>query len=221
MSSDWELDSIHFPSATSGWVAGADYANKNGVILQYDEGLWTVSSLPPVSSNWDVASVRFINANDGWAAGTDLDSKRGAILRYSTSTKETISAPSTPNGPTNIAPNVSSTYYTGESLSSLDHSIQYFFDWGDGTNSGWLPVGTVKASKSWTSAGTYQVKAQARCDTDTSEVSKWSSALSVTVSDTPTSITLLSPTDGTPYTSCSLYSLPTFTWRADEFFHEL
>ena len=28
-------------------------------------------------------------------------------------------------------------------------------------------------------------------------------------------ITLLSPPDETPYTACSLYSLPTFTWQAD------
>jgi hypothetical protein len=106
-------------------------------------------------------------------------------------------------------------FSTQENLSNLDHSVQYLIDWGDGTNSGWLPVGTVGASKSWTSPGTYLVRAQARCDSDTSEVSKWSSALSVTVTDTPTTITLLSPPDETPYTACSLYSLPSFTWQAD------
>ncbi len=215
VSSDWELNSIYFPSTAAGWASGVDYAGKRGVMLQYDSKSWTVSSLPEVSSDWDLDSVRFINANDGWAAGTDLANKRGAILRYSTSTNETISTPSPPNGPTNIAPNISSAYYTGESISNIDHSIQYSFDWGDGTNSGWLPVDTVGASKTWTSPGNYQVKAQARCDTDTSEVSKWSSSLSVTVSDTPTPITLLSPADETPYTGCSVYSLPTFAWKAD------
>jgi hypothetical protein len=217
VSSDWELNSVHFPSTAAGWAAGVDYAGKKAVMLQYDSKTWTVSSLPEVSSDWDLGSVRFITANDGWAAGTDLANQRGIILRYSTS-NETISTPSTSSGPTDIAPNVSSTYYTGESISSLDHSVQYSFDWGDGTNSGWLPVGTVGATKTWTSPGTYQVKAQARCDTDTSEVSKLSSALSVTVSDTPTPITLLSPSDRTSYTGCSLYSLPTFTWKADSSF---
>ena len=217
VSSDWELNSVNFLSTTAGWVAGIDHVNKQGVSLQYDKGFWTVSSLPAVSSDWDLGSVQFLNVNDGWAVGTDFVNKRGAILRFSTSTNETISTPSTPNGPTDIGigPNVLSTFYTGESLSNLDHSVQYFFDWGDGTNSGWLPVGTVGVSKSWTSAGTYQVKAQARCDTDTSVVSKFSSSLAVTVSGTPTSVTLLSPVDGTSYTGCSLYSLPTFTWKAD------
>lgn len=215
VSSDWELNSIQFSSATAGWTAGVDFANKKGVMLQYDKGLWTASGLPDVSSDWDLGSVRFINVNEGWAAGTDFANQEGVLLRFSASTNETISTPSAPNGPTSISPNVTSTYFTGESLSSLDHSIQYFFDWGDGTNSGWLPVGTVGASKAWTSAGTYSLKAQARCATDTSVVSKSSSALSVSVSDTPTPITLLSPTGGTSYTGCSLYSLPTFTWEAD------
>jgi hypothetical protein len=217
VSSDWELNSVHFLSNTAGWVAGIDHANKQGVSLQFDKGLWTVSSLPTVSSDWDLGSIRFLNVSTGWAVGTDFVNKKGAILRFSTATNETISTPSTPNGPTNIGigPNVLSTFFTGESLSNLDHSVQYFFDWGDGTNSGWLPAGTVGASKSWTSAGTYQVKAQARCDTDTSVVSKFSSSLSVIVSNAPTPVILLSPADGTAYTACSLYSLPTFTWEAD------
>ncbi len=215
VSSDWELDSIHFPSATAGWAAGVDFANKKGVLLQYDKGFWTVSGLPDVSSNWDLGSVRFINVNDGWAAGTDFANQEGVLLKFSTSANETISTPSTPNGPTSISSNVTSAFFTGESLSNRDHSVQYFFDWGDETNSGWLPVGMVGASKSWTFTGTFLVKAQARCATDTSVVSKSSSALSVSVSDTPTPITLLSPADGTPYTGCSLYSLPTFTWQAD------
>jgi len=168
-----------------------------------------------VSSDWDLANVHFVSVNEGWAAGTDSANKKGVLLRFSTSTNETVSTPSTPNGPTNIGTNVLSTFFTGESLSSLDHSVQYFFDWGDGTNSGWLPTGTVGATKSWTVPGTYQVKAQARCDTDTSNVSKTSSALSVTVSDAPTPVTLASPPDGTVYDGCSLYSLPTFAWTAD------
>jgi hypothetical protein len=213
-SSDWEFADARFPSAITGWVSGIDYANQKGIVLQYDRGVWTNWTLPVVSSNWDLGDIWIANTDKVWAFGTDHTNKRGVILRYSAATaNETVSTPSEPNGPTHIGPNVLSTFYTGESLSILDHSIQYFFDWGDASVSGWLPVGTVGASKSWSAPGTYQVKAKARCDTDTSEESKWSSALSVTVSDTPTPITLVSPPDGTAYTGCSLYSLPTFTWN--------
>ena len=40
--------------------------------------------------------------------------------------------------------------------------LQYYFDWGDGTNSGWID--TSVASKSWTVADVYSVMAKARDD---------------------------------------------------------
>ncbi len=215
LGSDFEFNFAAFPSTTTGWISGNDFANKKGILLQFDNKVWIDSPLPDISPDWMLGNVRFAASDQVWAFGTDVANQRGVILRYSVNAKETVSTPSKPNGPTSIAPNVSSTFYTGDSISSLDHSVQYFFDWGDGTNSGWLPVGTLGASKSWTTPGTYQVEAQARCDTDTSVVSKLSSELSVTVTDTPTPITLLSPADGTSYSACSLYSLPTFTWQAD------
>jgi hypothetical protein len=95
---------------------------------------------------------------------------------------ETISTPAVPSGPTSGTMGTNYTYSTGGSTSSLGHSVQYFFDWGDGTNSGWLSVGTTSASKSWTSANTYSVKAKARCATDTGVESNWSTSLSVTIS---------------------------------------
>ncbi len=41
--------------------------------------------------------------------------------------------------------------------------MQYKFDWDDGSDSGWLAVGTTTASHSWAAAGTYDVRAMARC----------------------------------------------------------
>jgi hypothetical protein len=214
LGSDWDFNSGHFPLAYFGCVSGVDYANQKGLILQYHRGVWTDVTLPGVSPNWELNHIRIANANKGWAFGTDYTNKRGVILRYSDDTqKETVSTPSEPNGPTHIGPNAASTFYTGESLSILDHSVQYLIDWGDGTDSGWLPVLTVGASKSWSAPGTYQVKAKARCDTNTAEESKWSSTLSVTVADPSTPITLVSPQDGTAYDSCSFFSLPTFAWN--------
>ena len=148
ISEDWEFDTVNIPSTYNGWVSGTDYVNKKGILLQYEKGVWTDSTLPEISSNWALGSIRFTATDQIWAFGTDFANKKGVILRYSANTKETISTPSKPNGPTPIASKAVSTFFTGESLSNLDHSIQYFFDWGDGTDSGWLPVGTVGASKS-------------------------------------------------------------------------
>ena len=92
---------------------------------------------------------------------------------------ETVSSPTVLSGPANGSVGVTYTFMTGGSSSSLGHSIQYIFDWGDSTTSGWLPVGTTSAIKSWTSQGTYLVKAQARCATHNAAVSSWSTPLSV------------------------------------------
>jgi hypothetical protein len=94
---------------------------------------------------------------------------------------ETVSTPIQPTGPGSGFINTSYTFTTGGSTSNLGHDVQYLIDWGDGTDSGWLAVGTLSASKSWASAATYSVKAKARCAGDTGVESSWSSALSVTI----------------------------------------
>ena len=85
--------------------------------------------------------------------------------------------------------------------------MAYQFDWkGDGTDlSGW---GSSTQSKTWTVAGVYQVRARARCATDTGVVSGWSNILSVTISQATVScIVATFPSglqvvvDGTTYTA--------------------
>jgi len=90
-----------------------------------------------------------------------------------------VSTPSTPSGPSSGDVGQLLTYSTGGASCSEGHQVEYRFDWGDGTYSPWSPSTT--ASKAWNSAGTYQIKAQARCATDNSVISGWSSAKSVTV----------------------------------------
>jgi subtilisin family serine protease len=126
---------------------------------------------------------------------------------------DNVSTP-TVTGPSSLVPNVDYTFSAGGASSSAGHDIQYFFDWGDGTNSGWLPVGTTNSSHSWAMPGIYLVEAQARDATDTSIVSNWSPGLAVNV----VSITLQQPLDNSLSDPCSLYSLPVFSWTAEETF---
>ena len=93
---------------------------------------------------------------------------------------ETVSIPSKPSGPTSGYTGTIYTYTTGGSSSNLGHSIQYRFYWGDGTYSTWSSA--ASATKSWSSPGTYAVKAQARCATHPSVESNWSGVLSVNIS---------------------------------------
>ena len=79
-----------------------------------------------------------------------------------TPTAETVSTPSTPTGPSSGNVGQSLTYTAGGSTSSLEHTVEYRFNWGDGPYSSW---GSATRSHEYTAAGTYTVKAQARCQT--------------------------------------------------------
>ena len=116
------------------------------------------------------------------ATGEFLPLLNVAYHRWKVEVVETVSTPSTPSGSTSGIAGTSYTYSTDGAISSLGHSVQYLFYWGDGTNSGWLPVGQTSASKSWDCSGTYTVTGLARCATDTFVVSGLSSGLSVNIS---------------------------------------
>ena len=89
--------------------------------------------------------------------------------------------PAPPTGPTSGITNVEYTY-SGNTTDPDGEDIYYLFDWGDGTDSGWLgpyPSGTtVEASHAWSYGGTYNVKLKAK---DTVVDGPWSDALPVQI----------------------------------------
>jgi hypothetical protein len=73
--------------------------------------------------------------------------------------------PSTPAGPANGT--VGQTYTYSSSTTDLDgDQLSYLFDWGDGTNSGWVGPynsgSTASAIHIWTAKGKYQIKVKAK-----------------------------------------------------------
>jgi hypothetical protein len=131
---------------------------------------------------------------------------------------ETISTPDTPVGPTDGVAQTSYSFTAGGSSSSYGDPVQYLFDWGDGTNSGWLAVGVTAASKSWASPGSHTVTVLARCATHTTVVSDPSQILSVEI--IPIDISLGCPAQAFVFDSCSLISnfQPSFQWTANILF---
>jgi hypothetical protein len=89
---------------------------------------------------------------------------------------EALTTPGTPTGPATGATNDMLTYNTTGATSSLGHTLEYRFNWGDGTFSGWSTA--ASAQKSWSSVGNYQVTVEARCQQHQDSTSV-SSALSV------------------------------------------
>lgn len=104
---------------------------------------------------------------------------------------ETLSVPTTPMGPAKAKAGTAYLFSIGGAVSSLGDQVEYFFDWGDETDSGWLTSGITNTSKSWISPGTYAIKARARCAIHPLVVSAWSGPLTVTVS-VPITITVTS-----------------------------
>ena len=182
-------------SLTLGWAA---CANTNS----YDVYFGT-SNPPPLvtnrtSTNYGVSGLSGsttyywkIVAKNTCGGGTS-----GSVWSFTTAA-ETITTPNVPSGATTGSVGLGYRYQTGGSTSSFNHSIQYLFDWGDGTYSGWLAVGTTSASKYWAAPGTYSVKAMARCSTHQSTTSSWSAATSVSISEAEiTAVKVLSPNGG-------------------------
>ena len=90
--------------------------------------------------------------------------------------------PSTPTGP--VTGKTGEEYtYKGQTIDPEEDLLQYLFDWGDGTDSGWLgPYNsgeTCEASHTWNRQGTYNVKVKAK-DTEEHE-SEWSDPVAVSM----------------------------------------
>ena len=76
---------------------------------------------------------------------------------------ETIASPGGISGEPSPILNSSYTYTVGASSSSLGHTLQYSFNWGDGASSPW--VTSQSASHAWTSTGQKTIVVTARCQT--------------------------------------------------------
>jgi hypothetical protein len=118
-----------------------------------------------------------------------------------------ISTPDIPTGPDSGITGKSYTYTTGGSTCSNGHSVQYRFNWDDGTYSDWSS--STETSKSWAAAGTYQVTAQARCSIHTHYLSAESPVHEVIIRDEPTAwtATLQATLDGSVFVDTMLFGM--------------
>ena len=95
----------------------------------------------------------------------------------------TVTAPTSVTGPATGSLNTAYSFTASGSTSTQSgDTVQYQFDWGDGTKSPWAS-GTQ--SKTWTVAGTYTVKAWACSSTYPSVQSGWTTGPAIIISSTP------------------------------------
>ena len=84
---------------------------------------------------------------------------------------EVVSAPQAPRGPDSGLVGISMTFSSGGSMCNFGHAIEYQFDWGDSTLSGW---GSSSRQHTYSSVDTFKLKAQARCSINQEIISEWS-----------------------------------------------
>jgi hypothetical protein len=110
----------------------------------------------------------------------------------------TVSTPDMPTGPATGEVDQTLAFSTSGAtctLGPLGHTVQYSFDWDDGTRSDWNASTT--ASHAYSTHGVYHVRAQARCSVDTSIVSEWSYTKTVKIGLLPGAPAGVDATDGT------------------------
>ena len=161
----------------------------NLVWTQLDGDYWEVyfgtTDPPPFKeraySNWYTLTDLDNGTTYYWKvkAWKDCGSSAESPVWSFTTTPETVTRPSIPEGLAVGELNRVMEYTTGGSTSNLGNPVEYNISWDDGTYSGWLPSSSPEATHFWTQRGTYAVKAQARSSTGV--LSKWSEPRSVTV----------------------------------------
>ena len=95
------------------------------------------------------------------------------------SSTESITTPGTITGEASPIQNVWYSYTVGTATSSLGHTVEYSFDWGDGYSSSFSTM--TSASHAWSSTGQRSISVTARCQTHPSVSNNNSPGKSVTV----------------------------------------
>ena len=126
---------------------------------------------------------------DTMVVASDATSTFGNSSRLASGFGEMISQ--TTISPTNAAGTLSpsTVSFSAYATNNIGEAIDYRFDWGDTTISGWSA--STNVAHAWTNIGNYNVRAQARCHINTNNISPWSS--NATLSITNTRVMVLSP----------------------------
>jgi hypothetical protein len=156
------------PAVADGKVyIGSDDKKVYCIDAEAGEEIWTYQTGDKIHSSPAIAKGKvYIGSNDNKVYCF------GEILE----TNQPPTKPTRPIGPTEGQIDIEYTYATTSTDPDGDQ-IYYWFDWGDGINSGWLD--TQSASYSWIQEGTYQIKVKAK-DINGAE-SDWSNPLTVDI----------------------------------------
>lgn len=120
---------------------------------------WSTST--SASHSWDTPGMKNITVTARCSLHPDRTSTSEILPINVQDIAESISKPGTPSGETSPIVDMVYNYTTSGSTSDLGHTIEYSFNWGDGTSSEWNT--SSSASHSWSNSGLKYVTVTARC----------------------------------------------------------
>jgi photosystem II stability/assembly factor-like uncharacterized protein len=150
------INDIWFISEDIGAAVG-----DTGLILRTEDG-GTTWAIQDSGTYQEIHGVVFLDENTGFAVG-----KTGTILHTTNGgwSNRPPTTPDAPSGPTNGIINVEYEF-TASTTDPEGDDVYYWFDWDDGTNSGWLGPYTsgapVTESHTWTAVGVYHITVKAK-----------------------------------------------------------
>jgi hypothetical protein len=204
---DWDIGIAYTTDAGQNWNTGIFAANEaqvdesypalymtgNSVYCTYvSEGNLFLAESSDGGANWDEPTQ--INNQDGTVVAEEnsldvsgqgivwTDNRNGNKDIYYAPLGSGPNTPAKPDGPTDVRTNRRTTYTT-TTKDPAGGQVYYLFDWGDGSDSGWLgPFASgaeAEGAHSWSEDGDYQVKVKAKNEND--QESAWSESLSISV----------------------------------------
>ncbi len=133
-----------------------------------------------MSHTWNTSGTFVVKAQARDSVGQTSNWSSGLTVTVSSGTNQPPNMPAV-SGPSKVKVGVTQ-QFSALTTDPNGDMIQYYFDFGDGTNSGWTPMVNsgiaAQVSHSWATKGTYIVKAKAR-DTSLAESAYGSLTISV------------------------------------------
>jgi hypothetical protein len=165
-------------NASLAFTTASTDPNGNTIEYRYDWGGGVLGNWGAAgqSHSWPAAGQYVVKAQARDSVGAESAWSAGKTVTISQNSAP--SAPATPSSSVSSAVVGSAITFSTSATDPNGDALQYRYDWGGGVLSNW---GAASQSRSWSAAGQYSVKAQARDGLGAE--SAWSGAKSVTVSD--------------------------------------
>lgn len=159
------------------WGDGSSLSDWSAIAISHSwaEGEYQIMTQARCTVHNDIES--------GWSSETTVTITAFAL--------ETISPPGSISGLGAGEVGESISFACAEAISNKGHTVYYRWDFGDGNPTTWSSLRS--RSHAWATAGTYEVKARARCNDHRTIISDWSETKTVTI--TPALTEIVTPPD--------------------------